>query len=57
MKDSLGFSLLSYAAYKNDSNCFKVLFAYGSGKISANELQVWADHMNSHGFNALHYAA
>ena len=28
MKDSLNFTVLSYAAYKNDANCFKILFEY-----------------------------
>ena len=28
MRDSLDFTLLTYAAYKNDANCFKIIFWY-----------------------------
>ena len=28
MQDSRNFTLLSYAAYKNQTNCFKILFEY-----------------------------
>ena len=28
MSDSLGFSVISYACYKNETNCFKVILYY-----------------------------
>jgi hypothetical protein len=35
MRDSLNFTVLSYAAYKNDANCFKILFEYVSAQLKA----------------------
>ena len=28
MRDNLDYTLLTYAAYKNDANCFKIIFWY-----------------------------
>lgn len=47
MRDSLGFSVLSYACYKNETNCFKVLLRYGQ-KFEQDEYKIkeWVDSKN-----------
>ena len=35
MRDALNYTVLSFAAYKNDSNCFKILFEYASSLLKS----------------------
>ena len=40
MKDSRDFSVLTYAAYRNNTNCFKILFEYAWKKVFRNNTEV-----------------
>ena len=69
MRDSLDFTLLTYAAYKNDANCFKIIFWYAwnnnlrvkeGEKINghaAKQLQDWVNCKTKFDYTALHYVA
>ena len=57
VKDSLNFTLLTYAAYKNDVNCFKVVFEYvWKYKKYAEAVKKWLDMPTVDSNTALHYA-
>lgn len=67
MKDALNFSLLTYCAYRNDANCFKVIFEYAWRKTIPNEnrrsrgqedkIRNWVNMKTNENFTALHYVA
>ena len=55
---------MSYAAFKNETDCFKIIFEY-SWKFNFDQeaitfpehVKEWVDSQNNDGFNALHYAS
>jgi hypothetical protein len=65
MVDSRGFTCLSYAAYRNQTNCFKILFEYAWRLSFNNEFkkdskihsfQSWVNVATEDKFTALHFA-
>ena len=66
MKDSRKFTLLTYAAYKNLTNCFKIIFEYVTKfnidrRLPSNMkmliLRNWVNLKADDNFTALHFAA
>ena len=67
MKDSLNFSLLTYCAYLNDANSFKIIFEYVWRTTITNEnartreqeskIRNWVNMQTNENFTALHYVA
>lgn len=65
MVDSRNFTVLSYAAYRNQTNCFKILFEYGWRLCFQDEskresrvalFQSWINTPTEDQFTALHFA-
>lgn len=65
MVDSRGFTVLSYSAYRNQTNCFKILFEYAWRMCHADEkhresrlnvFKLWVDAYTHDQFTALHFA-
>lgn len=66
MRDSKKFSLLTYAAYRNQSNCFKIIFEYAwqhnflsqddLKNSQINKFQSWVNEQTEDQFTALHFA-
>ena len=67
MKDSRGFTVLTFSAYRNQTNCFKILFEYAwKYEIDAYEqalpetqikkMKDWVNHITDDNFTALHFA-
>jgi ankyrin repeat protein len=56
MQDSRNFTVLTYSAYKNDTNCFKILFEYAFKTSSKHEMNAWANQTTDDQFTALHFA-
>ena len=65
MVDSRNFTVLSYAAYRNQTNCFKILFEYGWRLCFPDEskresraalFQSWLNTPTEDQFTALHFA-
>lgn len=67
MKDALNFSLLTFCAYRNDANSFKIIFEYAWRKTipndkkrsrgQENKIRNWVDMKTNENFTALHYVA
>ena len=57
MQDSRKFTVLTYSAYKNDTNCFKILFEYAFKTSSKHEMNAWANQTTDDQFTALHFAS
>jgi hypothetical protein len=43
MQDSRRFTVLTYAAYRNDTNCFKILFEYAAKRSPKRDMSVWVN--------------
>lgn len=60
MKDSRNFTILAFAAYRNQTNCFKILFHYALkyffGDTKQQELKNWVNTRTDDSFTALHFA-
>ena len=56
MQDSRRFSVLTYAAYRNDTKCFKVLFEYAWKHSNARDMRAWVNQTTDDEFTALHFA-
>ncbi len=56
MQDSRRFTVLTYAAYKNDTNCFKILFEYAWKNSDSQSMQTWVNQTTDDEFTALHFA-
>jgi hypothetical protein len=55
---------LSYAAFKNETDCFKIIFEYcwkfnfdQEAVTFPEHVREWVDTQNNDGFNALHFAS
>ena len=67
MRDSLNFTLLTYCAYLNDANSFKVIFEYvwkrtipderKRTKEQEQKIRDWVNLQTNENFTALHYVA
>lgn len=66
MKDALNFSLLTFCAYLNDANAFKIVFEYAWRKTvneknmtkeQAQKVKDWVNMKTNENFTALHYVA
>lgn len=62
MVDSRNFTVLTYAAYRDDTNCFKILFEYAYRLIAQNtfeksiSMNTWVNFTTDDNFTALHFA-
>jgi ankyrin repeat protein len=58
MKDQRNFTVLTYAAYKNQTNCFKILFEYAFQYFFDDEkIKEWVNKTtDDDNFTALHFA-
>jgi ankyrin repeat protein len=61
MTDSRNFTVLTYAAYRDETNCFKILFEYAlkhiERKVFSNvTITEWVNFTTDDNFTALHFA-
>ena len=56
MVDSRRFTVLTYAAYRNDTNCFKILFEYAWKRTAPGDMCAWVNQTTDDNFTALHFA-
>jgi len=56
IQDSRRFTVLTYAAYRNDTNCFKILFEYAIKRSNKVDMSVWVNQTTDDEFTALHFA-
>jgi len=66
MLDSRNFSILTYSAYRNQTNCFKIIFEYikrygldfkNEDASSHEKLKDYVDSITDDQFTSLHFAA
>ena len=56
MQDNRRFTVLTYAAYRNDTNCFKILFEYAWKNSDSHSMLAWVNQTTDDEFTALHFA-
>ena len=66
MRDTRNYTVLTYAAYRNQTNCFKILFEYAWKYQNLNnsdyddekfkKFQKWVNTVTEDEFTALHFA-